>query len=308
MAIVSFVKDLFSALCCVVYVKEAHCGNIEKRFLINNGSSVNSHLQDLQSKLLDLTYKYMAQESTINELKSEVLLTKTVNGNQSRVIHDLEVKVKAQETLIRDLTTKSQTQSSTITVITLKLLRESNKNDDNALRIQWRTVWGRKTCPDNTTDLVYSGYAGGSKYSKVGGPANFLCLVPDPDLIPDVGSGQYIHGVEYDHGISGSKVGQNDLCSVCRSRTEESTLMLPGKSSCYPGWKMQYRGFLASGNEAFKSSANYICLDEHSDQWQAGDEVTLDGKLLYTVRIACGSLACPPYHNDRDATCVVYTK
>ncbi|XP_062585381.1 uncharacterized protein LOC134247059 [Saccostrea cucullata] len=267
----------------------------------------------------------MAQESTINELKSEVLLTKTVNANQSRVIHDLEVKVKAQETVIQDLTTKSQTQSSTITDLTLKLLRESNKNDDNALRIQslsskYQTLattksggalfvrWGRKTCPDNTTDLVYSGYAGGSKYSKVGGPANFLCLVPDPYLIPDVGSGQYIHGVEYDHGISGSKVGQNVLCSVCRSRTEESTLMLPGKSSCYPGWKMQYRGFLASGNEAFTSSANYICLDEHTDQWQAGDEVTLDGKLLYTVRIACGSLACPPYHNDRDATCVVCTK
>ncbi|XP_061185522.1 short-chain collagen C4-like [Saccostrea echinata] len=146
--------------------------------------------------------------------------------------------------------------------------------------------WGRKTCPDNTTDLVYSGYAGSSDCTKTGGPADFLCLVPDPDMVPDVGSGQYIKGVEYDHGIAGSKVGQDVPCAVCRSRSEETSLMLPGKSSCYPGWKIQYRGYLASGNEAFKSSANYICLDEHSEQSRVGDSLMGDGKLLYTVRIA----------------------
>ena len=44
--------------------------------------------------------------------------------------------------------------------------------------------WGRTTCPVNqSTELVYSGRAGGSRYRKTGGATNYLCMPDDPDYL-----------------------------------------------------------------------------------------------------------------------------
>ena len=44
--------------------------------------------------------------------------------------------------------------------------------------------WGRTTCPVNqSTELVYSGRAGGSWWSKTGGATNYLCMPDDPDYL-----------------------------------------------------------------------------------------------------------------------------
>ena len=44
--------------------------------------------------------------------------------------------------------------------------------------------WGRTTCPQNiSTELVYSGRAGGSQYNRGGGATNHLCRPDDPDYL-----------------------------------------------------------------------------------------------------------------------------
>ena len=43
---------------------------------------------------------------------------------------------------------------------------------------------GRTTCPRNQSkELVYSGRAGGSWYSKTGGATNYLCMPDNPDYL-----------------------------------------------------------------------------------------------------------------------------
>ena len=121
--------------------------------------------------------------------------------------------------------------------------------------------WGRKSCPKvNGTELVYSGFAGGSWYEESGVAANYICLAPDPDWdhysdAHDAGS--TVFGAEYqlgDYGIGTQKpaqfVGGNVLlyqegvpCSVCRS-SRPTTVMIPGKKQCYKSWTMEYQGYL----------------------------------------------------------------
>ncbi|XP_078339788.1 short-chain collagen C4-like isoform X2 [Crassostrea virginica] len=170
--------------------------------------------------------------------------------------------------------------------------------------------WGRKECPGNNTELVYSGFAGGSWFDHTGAAAEFVCLPPDPDLTTKyTSSGAFMYGAEYETSdfAPRAKNGDDLPCSVCRSTVGSSVLMIPGKSSCYDGWSLQYHGDLVAGYHAHKTATQYICLDEHSETLRAGYRND-EGKLIYPVKAVCGSLACPPYHNDKYLTCVVCTK
>ncbi|XP_078340471.1 short-chain collagen C4-like [Crassostrea virginica] len=170
--------------------------------------------------------------------------------------------------------------------------------------------WGRKDCLGNHTELIYSGYAGGSWYDHAGAAAEFVCLPPDPDLTTKYTSSYaFIYGAEYDtYDFEPRAERGNDLpCSVCQSTVGSSVLMIPGKSSCYDGWSLQYHGDLVAGHYTYKSATQYICLDVHYETIPGG-QIVHNGKLFYPVKAACGSLTCPPYHNDRYLTCAVCTK
>ena len=154
------------------------------------------------------------------------------------------------------------------------------------------------------------GCAGGSYYNHAGAAAEFVCLPRDPDLTTKYTSSYaHMYGAEYDsEDFAPRAKGGNDLpCSVCRSIVGLSVLMIPGKSSCYDGWTLQYHGDLVAGYHAQKAATQYICLDEHYETLTAG-QVNHDGKLFYPVKAVCGALACPPYHNDKYLTCVVCIK
>ncbi|XP_052680699.1 uncharacterized protein LOC128161462 [Crassostrea angulata] len=169
--------------------------------------------------------------------------------------------------------------------------------------------WGRKDCPGNNTELIYSGFTGGSWWDHTGAAAEFVCLPRDPDLTTKFSSSvAFMYGSEYDSSADFGHDTGNDLpCSVCRSTVESSVLMIPGKSSCYDAWSMQYHGDLMAGDYVHKAASQYICLDNHPEKLVAGQD-DHDGKLFYPVKAVCGSLACPPYHNGRYLTCVVCTK
>lgn len=93
----------------------------------------------------------------------------------------------------------------------------------------------------NALSFFFSGFAGGSLYDHTGAAAEFVCLPLDPDLISGFTSGTaYVYGSEYDTNEFGHRSGNDLHCSVCRSKVQSSVLMIPGKSSCYDGWTMQY--------------------------------------------------------------------
>ena len=178
--------------------------------------------------------------------------------------------------------------------------------------------WGRTRCPSNS-NVVYSGYAGGSLFKDQGAAASMVCLPKDPDWKRHdnrLQNGGLMYGAEYDDGyaapgresiITGKHHYERDVpCIVCEAQ-RTLMIMIPGKSECYPGWTREYWGYLMSGNWDFSGASDYYCVDaEHESIYGRGRND--DGYLLFFVEARCGSLPCPPYNNGWELTCVVCTK
>ncbi|VDI10030.1 Hypothetical predicted protein [Mytilus galloprovincialis] len=158
-------------------------------------------------------------------------------------------------------------------------------------------------------------YAAGSNYyhtvskSNFGGPSNTLCLPDDPEIsnVTYSGTDSYLYGSEYEHNYFGANSDDEDMpCVVCRMRTAATTLMIPGRKSCYSGWNLEYTGLLASGYQGY-SPSTYLCVDGQPEYIPSGQD-DKNGHLFYVVGYKCGSLPCPPYHDNRMAYCVVCSK
>ena len=183
------------------------------------------------------------------------------------------------------------------------------------------TRWGRTVCPEPGSELVYYGYAGGSHYYHMGGAASMLCLPRVPEwgeysdkLDPSVG---YMYGAEYQDGqdrtdeLFGRSHHDHDVpCAVCNLKRRSSVIMIPAKKSCFPGWTLEYSGYLMTGrhnHEHHKSATDYYCIDASPEDIDGG-KADHNGYLLYFVESVCGSLRCPPYKNGRELICVVCSK
>ena len=180
--------------------------------------------------------------------------------------------------------------------------------------------WGRNVCPGNGTETIYAGYAGGSWYEHPGAAVSMLCLPQDPDWAlytdkEDVHSG-FVYGTEYepcndrtDQFFGTGHFNRDVPCVVCNVKTRSSTIMVPGKTKCHPGWTLEYTGYLMSGYYKHVAASDYYCIDKDPENVVGGGEGRNDnGYLLYFVEARCGSLKCPPYVHGRELTCVVCSK
>ncbi|XP_071098144.1 uncharacterized protein [Haliotis cracherodii] len=174
------------------------------------------------------------------------------------------------------------------------------------------TRWGKTGCPSKT-ELVYKGIAGGTYYSYKAGPANTLCLPENPEYgnyTPGFQADGSIYGTEYEtnkQSFSFKNLHDHDVpCAVCRSRTKTSVIMVPAKMSCFPGWRVEYTGYLMGGHYNHAAS-EYLCIDGDAEKVRGGHE-NKHGQLLYLVQGICGSLPCPPYRNNWELTCAVCSK
>lgn len=114
-----------------------------------------------------------------------------------------------------------------------------------------------------------------------------------------------MYGAEYEVNVGGSYTTQNDVpCAVCRATGSLSVIMIPGKTSCYTGWNTEYFGRMSAGANYNKATSQYTCIDENPDILEAGSD-NKDGYLFFPVRAVCGSLRCPPFHDNALLTCVV---
>ncbi|XP_033748072.1 short-chain collagen C4-like [Pecten maximus] len=193
-------------------------------------------------------------------------------------------------------------------------LSQANQNRGGVTFVRW----GRTDCPANLTELVYSGYTGGSWWDHPGAAADYVCLPRDSvwgpykDLPNDDYSGR-MYGTEYESDNPASPFGlksQNEEapCAVCRSTSFVSSVMIPARTECYSGWMKAYSGSLASGYYNHKAASQYVCVDEHAQPLDGGADSNDDGKLLFAVKAKCGSLRCPPYEEDKYLSCVVCMK
>ncbi|XP_069107526.1 uncharacterized protein [Argopecten irradians] len=102
--------------------------------------------------------------------------------------------------------------------------------------------WGREDCSGNTTDLVYSGYVGGSHFSHTGSAVDYVCLPKDPSWGPitdQVTTGYgLMYGAEYENIIvyKVPDLNREVPCAVCRESSYSTTIMIPARTTCYPGW------------------------------------------------------------------------
>ncbi|XP_060600723.1 uncharacterized protein LOC132754147 [Ruditapes philippinarum] len=176
--------------------------------------------------------------------------------------------------------------------------------------------WGRTRCPENGTELVYKGYAGGSYYSNKGASANFLCLPEKPlwNVYEDAeqtagtvwGAEYELYGRNMNNFFEETLLQQDVPCCVCRTK-RASVLFVPGRNQCYDGWTLEYEGYLSSGHYSHEASSEFVCLDVEPEIIDGGS-ASEDGKLFYFVEARCGSLRCPPYVNGRELTCAVCSK
>ena len=79
--------------------------------------------------------------------------------------------------------------------------RKENKGPPESAESCGQTYvrWGRTVCPQyQGTELVYSGRAGGSWWSKTGGATNHLCMPDNPDYLQfasGIQGNNYVYGV-----------------------------------------------------------------------------------------------------------------
>ena len=172
---------------------------------------------------------------------------------------------------------------------------------------------------NQSTELVYSGRAGGSWYNSGGGATNYLCMPDDPDYLLYAASVQgysYVYGVEYGPAtgqpfhVQPNVYAHNVPCAVCMAVSRCSLLMIPAKTQCPTSWTREYVGYLMSGSQGSSLATTYECVDKNPESvpglnsigWNSGSG------LFEHVEASCNGMACPPYGAGKELTCVVCTR
>ena len=96
---------------------------------------------------------------------------------------------------------------------------------------------------------------------------------------------------------------QDQPCVVCHT-SYAVTHMFPGRTSCFPGWSLQYTGYLMSSEHKANVNREYFCMDSDPQPMPRGGTNDNQG-IVYLVEGRCGSLPCPPYHEGREIACAV---
>ena len=177
------------------------------------------------------------------------------------------------------------------------------------------TRWGRTSCPSGQgTELLYSGRAGGTRYSHKGGAANILCLPNDPQY-SRYGSGvtgwSPLTGVEYAiaSGQPFYSVDNHNMpCAVCYTSSRVTVLMIPAKLTCPTNWTTEYTGYIMANYHSHIGRYLYECIDQAPESVPGLDAADSNNAHFNHVEATCNSLSCPPYDAEKEVTCVVCTR
>ena len=286
----------------------------QMEFLQNQANQETfSEKEKFDTKLQTNIQDQLNDDQDINDVEKRILLS------DHQYAHSLELQLQDLNNKV-DINDVKQTNN-------LNYLQQNNTNDLNSLQKNLQSQiteviqhsnhgniyirWGRTTCPNiHGTDLVYSGYSGGSWYDHTGAASNYLCMPKNPEFLssqlytPREREG-YVYGVEYEeHNFNGVNTYDHDApCVVCKSE-RAAILMIPARQHCDSGWTKEYSGFLVSGAFDHKAATEYVCLDA-TPETEERDIANKNGATFYSVFSKCGSLPCTPYKENGPLPCVV---
>ncbi|CAG2212829.1 unnamed protein product [Mytilus edulis] len=243
-------------------------------------------------------------------------LSKHNNESLKEVMQNLQKENQTTSQMINNINTTMQYLTNQTTYQLKKQMDSEIKRleqemaDENMARGTTYVRWSRKQCPNNGTELVYSGYVGGGRYSDTGSAAEPVCLPSDPDFVQTSGgSSGHMYGAEFNSRVFASNSMDQDVpCAVCRVKQASSVIMIPGKNRCYTGWNMEYHGYLASNYYSHAAAGSFVCIDIQPEYISGGTSLNSNSKHFYAVVAQCGVLKCPPYKNNYPLTCVVCSK
>ncbi|VDI84112.1 Hypothetical predicted protein [Mytilus galloprovincialis] len=193
--------------------------------------------------------------------------------------------------------------------------------ENQQLKLQDKGVtyirWGKTKCDGSNTETIYSGQVGGGHQTHSGASVNYICLPNNPDVAHPLKSHDhygYLYEAEFEvfdfnqpQGIR-SGIGQHEVaCSACLTKGKLSSILIPGKKTCYNGWTKEYEGILMSGYHGHAVASEFVCVDRDTEAI-AGGSKNENGRLFYPVKTRCGSLKCPPYAADTEVLCFVCSK
>ncbi|XP_071137108.1 uncharacterized protein [Mytilus edulis] len=122
--------------------------------------------------------------------------------------NQLELEIQNLKSEVVSLKTESQQKTARISQL------EAGQSSSGS----FYTRWGRKSCPGNGTELIYTGISAGPWYDYAGSAVDFLCLPHDPDVIQSdlrksVHYKDFLYGAEYqgDYFEFGTNTDANDV-------------------------------------------------------------------------------------------------
>ncbi|CAG2233273.1 unnamed protein product [Mytilus edulis] len=240
------------------------------------------------SKLNSVLHKYILEEVTkAVKVSFDVQMEKAVDEIHGNVTKLMQSDIKTKFDILQDESFKGNT-----------FVR-----------------WGRQSCDGTLSSLVYKGYMAGPTYKAQGSGSNYLCLTSNPQAgsVPAdwISSPGLLYGIGWeltgtDRSKSLDHIDDKDVpCAVCLTKGK-TTLMIPGRTSCYAEWTKEYAGFLVSSrNEKGAVTTEYVCADEDPEFYGSHN---YNHGLIHFVEVKCGSIPCSNYRDKTKLSCVVCSK
>ena len=160
--------------------------------------------------------------------------------------------------------------------------------------------------------MVDSGYTAASRHSHTGGPSNPLCLHKKPrdDRYSDSAwSGIYVpawHTLQGEEAPYSSQLESHIApCAVCAVQEKStSSMMIPARNDCPPGWTLEDHGFLMASHYTGKRSES-LFFDSDIEGIMSSANV---GHRLYAVQAEHRFGLPATYISRRSLTCVVCSR
>ncbi|XP_071139058.1 uncharacterized protein [Mytilus edulis] len=266
---------------------------------------------DLTEKELDALK--IVSKSKEDQTKAETEKLAQIENQQiagTRKLIEVENQLNAGTRKQAELESQQNTESTKLAQVENQLLK-SNEKGVTYIR------WGKAKCDGPSTETIYSGQVGGGNHLHSGASVNYICLPNHPDAAQPLKTHDlyaYLYGTEYEvfdfnqpQGIR-SGIAEHDVaCAACLAKEKISSIMIPGRKTCYNGWTKEYEGILMSGYHRHAAASEFACVDRDAEAIPGGSN-NENGKLFYPVKTQCGSLKCPPYIHDTEVLCVVCSK
>ena len=119
----------------------------------------------------------------------------------------------------------------------------------------------------------------------------------------------YVYGIEYrTHSPQPLRSVEyhNVPCAVCYTATRDTVVMIPANLHCPTHWTVEYNGYLMSEYHGYYRST-YECVDKDPES-VPGLDGSSGTSFFYHVEPNCAGLSCPPYHAQKELTCVVCSR